>query len=201
VDRDPGRCLGKGAAAAAITATARHTLRAAALIDPAPAANLALLNRVLVADLRPADFCTVVQARLYPGEDRLSVRLAHGGHPPALVLRADGTVESVEAGRGPLVGIVADAEFRESALELAPGELLLLYTDGVTEVRTSDLSLGPRQLISTLAAQRGRSADDVIEAVTASALRLQQGAARDDIAVLAIRCLGPGERASTPAPA
>jgi hypothetical protein len=55
--------------------------------------------------------------------------------------------------------------------------------------------------MSTLAAQRGRSADDVIEAVTASALRLQQGAARDDIAVLAIRCLGPGERASTPAPA
>jgi serine phosphatase RsbU (regulator of sigma subunit) len=183
-----GDVSGKGAAAAAITATARHTLRAAALVDPAPAANLALLNRILVADLRPADFCTVVQARLCPDEDRLTVRLAHAGHPPALVLRADGSVDSVETGRGPAVGIVADAAFEETVLELAPGELLLLYTDGVTEVRPSDLSLGPRQLIATLAAQGGRSAHDVVEAVTAGALRLQQGGARDDIAVLAIRC-------------
>jgi PAS domain S-box-containing protein len=183
-----GDVSGKGAAAAAITAAARHTLRAAALIDPAPAANLALLNRVLVADRRPAEFCTVVQARVCPGADGLTVRLANGGHPPALILRADGSVEPVEAGRGPLVGVVEDAAFRETDVELARDDLLLLYTDGVTEVRTSDLSLGPRQLIATLADQRGRAARDVVEAVTASALRLQQGTARDDIALLAIRC-------------
>jgi sigma-B regulation protein RsbU (phosphoserine phosphatase) len=131
------------------------------------------------------------------------VRLANGGHPPALVLRADGAVEAVETGRGPLVGIVADAEFHETDLELAPDDLLLLYTDGVTEVRTSDLLLGHRKLVATLAGLRGRAAHDVVEAVTGCALRLQQGTARDDIAVLAIRCGPPaaaGEAASADAP-
>jgi PAS domain S-box-containing protein len=190
-----GDVSGKGAKAAAITAAARHTLRAAALIDPQPAANLALLNRVLIADLAVPEFCTIVYARLCPGRDKLTARLANGGHPAALVLRDSGIVEEVSAGRGPLVGIVPDAEFQDTELELGPGDLLLLYTDGVTEVRTSDIALGERELVSTLAAQRGRSAHDVAEAIKRSALGLQGGVARDDIAVLAIRV--PGAQAAS----
>jgi len=192
-----GDVSGKGAKAAAITAAARHTLRAAALVDPQPAANLALLNRVLAADLAVSEFCTIVDARLCPGRDALTVRLANGGHPAALVLRDSGSVEEVSAGRGPLVGILPDAKFEDTELELGPGELLLLYTDGVTEVRTSDIALGERELVSTLAAQRGRSAGDVAEAIKRGALGLQSGVARDDIAVLAIRV--PDAQASSAA--
>lgn len=182
-----GDVSGKGAQAAAITATTRHTLRAAALVDPDPAANLALLNRVLVSDLEASQFCTVVQARLRPRDDALTVRLANGGHPPALVLRVDGTVERVDAGRGPLLGTLPHARFEDTDVELAAGDLLLLYTDGVTEVRRSDLDLGERELVSTLAARRGGSAKEVVDAVTRRALELQGGTPRDDVAILAIR--------------
>lgn len=106
-----GEVSGRGAEAAAITAAARHTLRAAALVEPVPAANLALLNRVLTADLAGGAYCTVVHARLCPGPDGLSVRLANGGHLPPLVLRANGNVESLSGGHGPLVGMFADATF------------------------------------------------------------------------------------------
>lgn len=185
-----GDVSGKGAQAAAITAAARHTLRAAAMIDPDPAANLTLLNRVLVADLAPSQFCTAVYARLCPSDDGIVVRLANGGHPPALVLRADGTVEPVAGGTGPLIGILVDAEFAETEVRLAPGELLLLHTDGVTEVADGGILLGERELRATLAARRGEPAAAVVEAVTAAALRLQRGTPRDDIAVLAIRAGG-----------
>jgi serine phosphatase RsbU (regulator of sigma subunit) len=182
-----GDVSGKGAKAAAITAAARHTLRAAALVDPDPAGNLALLNRVLVTDLTVSEFCTVVYARLCPHDDGVTVRLASAGHPPALILRAGGGVEAVEAGRGPLIGILPHATFEETTVELGPGDLLVLYTDGVTEVRTSDMRLGEHELVATLTAGAGHSAGEVVEAVTRCALRLQRGRARDDIAVLAVR--------------
>lgn len=182
-----GDVSGKGAAAAAITAAARNTLRAAALLDPDPAANLALLNRIFVADLSSAQFCTVVAARLEPGPESLVVHLANGGHPPPFVVRSGGAVEPVADGRGPLVGILTDAAFSSAELHLSAGDLLLLYTDGVTEARRRDVTLGERRLVSTLEEHAGQSAAEVVDAVTGAAVALQQGTPRDDIAVLAIR--------------
>jgi serine phosphatase RsbU (regulator of sigma subunit) len=182
-----GDVAGKGPEAAAITALARHTLRTASLLEDAPAANLALLNRVLCSDSAPRDFCTVLYARLCPGADGVDLRLANGGHPPPFLLRPDGTVDRVDAGHGPLVGGVEEAVFTEATLTLAPGELLLLYTDGVVEVRTSDPGLGERELRATLARHAGRPADEVVDAVARRAVELQGGGQRDDIAVLAVR--------------
>src|SRR5579875_742287 len=186
-----GDVSGKGARAAAITAAARHTLRTAAVVNSDPAANLELLNRMLLGDLGIPEFCTAVCARLRPRTGRLGVTLAFGGHPPALVLRACGRVEPVPGGRGPLIGMFAEAEFEDTELELEPGDLLLLYTDGVTDFRQAG-GRGELELAATLAAQRGRSAAQVVDAVTESALALQGGAPRDDIALLAIRCPADG---------
>jgi serine phosphatase RsbU (regulator of sigma subunit) len=182
-----GDVAGKGPEAAAITALARHTLRTASLLEDDPAANLQLLNRVLWSDSSARDFCTVVYARLCAAQTGLEVRFANGGHPAPLLVRPDGSVQRVDAGRGPLVGGVEDATFAEATLHLQPGELLLAYTDGVTEVRTSDPGLGERELRATLARFAGRPAEDVVEAVTARAVELQGGNQRDDIAVLAIQ--------------
>jgi PAS domain S-box-containing protein len=182
-----GDVSGKGPEAAAITALARHTLRTTSMLYDDPAANLALLNRAMLRDTPTRDFCTVLYARLCPGEAGIDVRFSNAGHPPPLLLRVDGTVESVEDGRGPLVGAFADTRFAEGTLEVRPGELLLLYTDGVTEVRTSDVGLGERALRETLAASAGASADAVVDAVAQRAVELQGGAQRDDIALVAIR--------------
>jgi serine phosphatase RsbU (regulator of sigma subunit) len=182
-----GDVSGKGAPAAALTALARYSLRMTARIHDDPAANLALLNRAFHEDTEGYDFCTVVYARVCPADDGLDLRFANGGHLPPLLVRVDGTVEAIEDGRGPLVGAIADIAFREATLHLQPGELLLLYTDGVTEVRTSDVGLGERELRRALAAHAGGSPQDLVAAVARRAVELQDGDPRDDIALLAIK--------------
>ena len=183
-----GDVSGKGPEAAAVTALARHTLRTASMLHDDPAANLALLDRVMGIDPDIRDFCTVFYARMCPGDDgSLDLRYANGGHLPPLVVRRDGTVESVDGGRGPLVGMMTGGAFTEGTVSLGPGDLLLIYTDGVTEVRVPDLDLGERELRRVLTEHAGRSADEVVEAVQRRAVELHGGAPRDDIALLAVR--------------
>jgi serine phosphatase RsbU (regulator of sigma subunit) len=182
-----GDVTGKGPEAAAVTALARHTLRTASLLEDSPGANLALLNWVLGADSNEPDFCTVLYVRLCPGEGGLDCRFANGGHPAPLILRADGRVEALDATRGPLLGAFGDARYEETTVSLAPGELILMYTDGVTEVRRRQAEFGERELAATVAACVDRSAEEVVANVLHHALELQAGQPLDDIALLAVR--------------
>jgi PAS domain S-box-containing protein len=195
-----GDVSGKGAGAAALTALARHTLRTASRLDESPAANLALLNDVLIDDDASTSFCTVFQTRLCPGERGVDLRFANGGHPAPLLLRADGTVVDVNAGRGTLVGAVSDGAFTEATMHLARGELLLLYTDGVIEVKPSDLDLGERELRATLAAHAGAPPDEIVAAVERRVVDLQSGTPRDDIVLVAIHVPGDDESQATVGP-
>lgn len=181
-----GDVTGKGPEAAALTSLARHTLRTAALGQGGPAANLHLLNRAMLADAESARFCTVVYARLCPSPGTMLVTVSSGGHPPPLLLRADGTVEPVDV-VGTLVGGVPDPVFEEVDVRMNAGDLMLLYTDGVTELRTTDPGYGERRLLETLARMAGSSAEAVVEAVEHTAVELQDGPPRDDIALLAVR--------------
>ena len=181
-----GDVTGKGPEAAALTSLARHMLRTAALGDAGPAGNLHLLNRAMLADAESARFCTVVYARVCPSPGTALVTLATGGPPPPLVLRADGTVERVPVS-GTLVGGGAYPDFAEIDVRLHAGDLRLLYTDGVTELRTSDPEYGERHLLATLRGLGGRTAEAVVEAVERAAVGAQEGPPRDDIALLALR--------------
>ncbi|HEX5782978.1 MAG TPA: SpoIIE family protein phosphatase [Solirubrobacteraceae bacterium] len=186
-----GDVSGKGAPAAALTALARYSLRMTARMHDDPAANLALLNRAFYEDTQGYDFCSVVYARICPGEDGVDVRFANGGHLPPLLVRVDGSIEAIEGGRGTLVGAIADATFEEATLSLQPGEILLLYSDGVTEVRMSDVGLGERELRAALAAHAGGSAQELVTEIARRAVELQSGTPRDDIALLAIKAGEP----------
>ncbi|MEO3974895.1 SpoIIE family protein phosphatase [Streptomyces sp. CAU 1734] len=136
-----GDVCGKGAAAAAVTSLARYTLRAAAVHHPEPAAVLAHLNTVLNHEYHgtEARFCTVVCGLLTPGgeEGGFRVTLASGGHPPALLLRADGRADELPTPGGQLIGVLPDARIATTTLRLGPGDTLLLYTDGLTEARSA----------------------------------------------------------------
>jgi sigma-B regulation protein RsbU (phosphoserine phosphatase) len=132
-----GDVCGKGPEAAAVTSLTRYTLRATALHDANPVAvlespNTALHQRYTSGDAR---YCTVIFGTLTPNGDQFDVTLASGGHPPALVLRADGTADYLHTPGGFLIGVLPDAPFTAATTTLEPGDTLLLYTDGLTEAR------------------------------------------------------------------
>ncbi|QIP87745.1 SpoIIE family protein phosphatase [Streptomyces sp. Tu 2975] len=134
-----GDVCGKGAAAAAVTSLTRYTLRAAAVYHPDPAAVLGNLNTVLNHELHGEDprFCTVLYGLLTPADRGFHITLASGGHPPAVLMRADGSADYVHTPGGQLLGVVPDADIATATVQVGPGDTLLLYTDGLTEAHTS----------------------------------------------------------------
>jgi sigma-B regulation protein RsbU (phosphoserine phosphatase) len=134
-----GDVCGKGPAAAAVTSLARYTLRAAAMHNPAAA--LSTLNELLYERFASGDlrYCTAVFGTLLsdPVTGRIALRFASGGHPPPLLIRADGSCEFLRSPDGTLIGILPASEFPQTGVTLEPGDLLLLYTDGLTEARVN----------------------------------------------------------------
>ena len=129
-----GDVAGKGVEAAVHAKRIRNAVRTASHVDRDPAWILDLVNRVLTseADDLSEVISTAVCARLRPGPDTLAVEIANAGHPPALVLRVDGTVETVTA-EGVALALLDDTTYTTTTLELRAGDTLLCYTDGVTE--------------------------------------------------------------------
>jgi PAS domain S-box-containing protein len=187
-----GDVCGKGAEAAAVTALARYTLRASVLHSRQPSVVLAELNEALLRQSLDYRFCTVLYASVSPTDGGAEAVLATGGHPLPLVLRADGTVEAAGA-PGTLLGIVRVPEISEERVQLAPGDSLVLYTDGVVEASPRDADLAPERLAALLAGMAGRDAGAVAEAIEHAALEVQDGRLRDDVAVVVLR-MRPGGR-------
>jgi serine phosphatase RsbU (regulator of sigma subunit) len=122
------------------------------------------------------------------------VDLTCGGHPLPLVVHRDGVVEPV--GRlGTLLGTDIEPELFDVTLELDVGDVLVLYTDGVTEVRQRRREVfGHAELAELLATCAGLGPDAVADRLEAAVLAASQGRLRDDMAILV---LGPTARADT----
>ncbi|WP_433858634.1 PP2C family protein-serine/threonine phosphatase [Streptomyces kronopolitis] len=196
-----GDVCGKGPRAAAVTSLTRYTLRAAALHDPDPVSALTTLNKVLHARYSGTGdprYCTAVFGTLAPdaATGQLTIHLASGGHPPVLVLRADGTADYLPTPGGLLVGVLPDARFTTATTVLSPGDTLLLYTDGLTEARTgtdrADL-YGDDALRAFAAEHAGKPAHAVIQALTGLLDSLGDGL-DDDTALLALGAPTPDPR-------
>ena len=183
-----GDVSGKGPEAAAVTSLTRHTLRAAALRETAPSETLKLLNDALLTQPDPAGrFCTVLLARVCrASEQGFLVTLATGGHLPPIVVRAGGRIERIQI-RGAIVGALPGPHFGERDVHLEPGDTLVMFTDGVTEIRSREPDFGDAQLEEVLREHRGAPVDEVVAAVERRAVELQGGEPRDDIALLALR--------------
>jgi serine phosphatase RsbU (regulator of sigma subunit) len=189
-----GDVQGKGPDAAAVTALARHTLRAAAAYESRPSGVLALLHRALSEQPGEPRFCTVAYAHMSVLGDRVRLELACGGHPLPLVVHPDGFVQPV--GRlGTLLGTDIEPQLTDVEVELTAGDVLVLYTDGVTEVRRRRQEVfGHRELTELLQTCGGLPPDDVAERIERAVLAASEGRLRDDVAILA---LGP-RRAADP---
>ena len=194
-----GDVCGKGAAAAAVTSLARYTLRATAIYDPDPAAVLGNLNTVLNHEYNGADprFCTVVYGLLTPDPDRdgFHITLASGGHPPALLMRADGTADYLPTPGGQLIGVLPDAHIATTSVRLAAGDTLLLHTDGLTDARTDTIAGDGERYGDDALLDFGRALAPTTAAATVSAIRdlldTFGTGVDDDTAVLAIHVPQP----------
>jgi PAS domain S-box-containing protein len=182
-----GDVCGKGPDAAAVTALARYTLRAAAMRERLPSRSLSVLNEALLRQRDDRRFCTVTYAYVEKLDHGARAGISSGGHPLPLLLRADGSVDAVGA-PGTLLGVVPDPDLEDRAVTLEPGDALVLYTDGVIETRASSNGvLDERGLAELIATCAGRDADTIAAMVEQAAVLSQNGRPRDDIAVLVLR--------------
>ncbi|MBE2318208.1 SpoIIE family protein phosphatase [Solirubrobacter sp. CPCC 204708] len=178
-----GDVCGKGVDAAALTALARHTVRAAAVEGAAPSHVLRALNRAVLAEGRPGQFLTAVFARLIAHGDGFAVTLACGGHPPPVLLDPDGNLRALEC-TGTLLGVLEDPRVHDVETRLAPGDTLLLYTDGLTEAGAPARTLSTEDVGDLLRAARASHARETALNCLAAAAQAGGGAVRDDVAVL-----------------
>ena len=181
-----GDVCGKGPRAAGVTALARHTLRAAAISGQTAGQMLGTLHRALRLQPPGADLCTVCLITLERTPQRARLKVALAGHPPPLLIDADGHARPIGA-PGTLLGVLDEVEIVEQGAELRPGETLLLYTDGVPEAGRSSEQLGEDGLIELCRQAPSLGLDALLERIEHVALERASGSLRDDLALLALR--------------
>jgi anti-sigma regulatory factor (Ser/Thr protein kinase) len=160
----------------------RNALRAYALDGHPPALVLERLHTML-RTLERREMATLAYMVLDP--IALSFTLASAGHPPPLVLSLEGRVCLIEEGRGPPLGAVADANYKETSGVVAPGATLLLYTDGLVERRDMWLDEGMERLAVEAEAAAGATPDALLERLLGALV--PAGGAQDDVAALAVQ--------------
>jgi phosphoserine phosphatase RsbU/P len=178
---------GKGIAAALLMAFARPLIRAAVDNTHDAVAALDRTNMILVEERRSSLFITALCSILDLRSGDL--RVANAGHEPPLVVPGDGRPIRWLTGSGPLLGAFASLDLVECVLRLDPGDMVLLYTDGVTDARgPSGERFGDDRLVAAVEDARRGSAQDVVDAVV-TATRDFQGEmpAADDVTIVAVR--------------
>lgn len=182
-----GDVCGKGAEAAALTALARYTLRAAAMQEGAePSELLGQLNEAMLRQRDDMRFLSAVCAFLDIAEDGgVSVRLSTAGHLPPLLVREDGSVTALAGGEGVLLGVWESPRLAEEVLELQPGDRLVLYTDGVLDAQRDELT--EAQLATLLGSLSRDSAAETVAGVERAVLGDGDAPGRDDVALLVLR--------------
>ncbi|MFO1058404.1 MAG: PP2C family protein-serine/threonine phosphatase [Dongiaceae bacterium] len=181
----------KGVPAAFVTGITRVLLRAAARLALSPAECLHQLNELLWQDNRVDVFVTMFYAVLDGATGRLVY--ANAGHCPPRLVGADGRVRRIEPTGGLALAVLGDIAYREESLTLAPGETVVLYTDGVTDaLDPAGDQFGEPRMDAVLAAAAGAPPDRLLAALMDRVGQFAAGAPRaDDITCLALRYRGP----------
>jgi serine phosphatase RsbU (regulator of sigma subunit) len=181
-----GDVCGRGEDAAAVSAAARHALRAFAHLDADPAAVLRNTNEIMLAEEFGGRFVTAVVAHLHWRDQALHVELGSAGHPAALLVRPDGRIRALDGGGLPL-GIFADAEPAIQRFALEPGEVLFLFTDGLTSACGPDMVDFENRLQDEMAVLAGKPPAAVLAGIRELVLDFCQNSFRDDITMVALQ--------------
>src|SRR5688500_4337488 len=174
-----GDVMGKGMPAALLMATVRAVLRAVGS-QHSPASAVQFAAGALDRDLaRSGAFVTLFHAQLELGTARL--RYVDAGHGHVVFLRADGAVEELKPWGLP-VGVLSDEQYAEGTIEFGPGDLLVVYSDGLTDARPE--LRDPSALTDLL--KQGGSASDIAQ-MLADKATAHGGPLPDDLTIVALR--------------
>jgi serine phosphatase RsbU (regulator of sigma subunit) len=153
-----------------------------------PAATLSAVNRDLLCTRFEVPLTTLFLARVHL--NTAEVTYCNAGHPPALLLRGNGGVESLQEG-GPLLGVVTGAGFDNGRVALGPGDTLLGYSDGIVECRNPEgFEFGVERLLTTAQMNGGATASSTLFSVLGAVEDFAGSRQReDDMAVIVVHWL------------
>jgi len=179
---------GKGIPAALFMMVCRTTLKNAAITLDDPTSILQRANCLLVADNLSSMFVTTLICVLDPKEGTLTY--ANAGHERPLMLRSNGTIEKLDAVSGLVLGVTDTVEYRKASVRIHPGDILVTYTDGVTEAENTDgEQFGMQRLCETLLSRfTGAEAREATEGIVSAVQDFSRGTQQlDDITCMSIR--------------
>ena len=177
-----GDVTGKGIPAAGFTETVRAAVRVLALISPSPEYILGNVNRLLLHEGEHQQLATALLVVFDPRSGQGT--MASAGHPPAVHL-SQSACRTIELSYGLPLGVLEQG-YTATGFTLAPGEALVLYTDGVTEARRAGELFGEKRLLEVLGAAPDRGPRQLIERLRAAVIDYADEL-KDDLQILALR--------------
>lgn len=193
IEREDGRLVialgdvsGKGTAAALLMSSLHAAIHAQSASHDSLVDTISAVNRYLANNIPANRFVTLFYAELDPESGALS--FLNAGHNPPLIVHAAGTVEQLASGGLPL-GIKPDAEYREGRTRMQPGDVLVIYSDGVTEaVSPSGEEFGATRLYEVVSRNVNASAAGIRDRIESSLTKFAQGtSAADDITLVIVK--------------
>ncbi len=181
-----GDVAGKGMPAALLMTHLHASVRAQVETERPLVEVMRRLNRSIYQNVRGERFITLVLAEIHGGTGEMTY--VNGGHNPPYLLRTSGEVEALTEG-GLLLGIMPEADYTSGSTRLDPGDLVLFYSDGVTEARdAANQEFGDERLIAFLHESRGLSPVDLVEALIQRVREFSlRGKPTDDVTVAVMR--------------
>lgn len=179
-----GDVTGHGVDAAADMAMVKFTFRSLARRYPEPGEFLAAVNEVVLEEVASGKFVTMVYLKL--GPEKLAFSCGSAGHPRPRLLRPGGVVEPLPVG-GLALGILGEQSYEEAHDSLAPGDAIVLYTDGVIEARRGKELYGTPRLDEFLGRNADLGATQLANALLADCRDFVGGPLLDDCAIVVVR--------------
>lgn len=184
-----GDVCGKGVGAATVTALARHTIRAAAVRETRPSEMLHLLNEALLADSK-SGFCSVTLIVLRRTSNGWEATACSGGHPLPYLARANQSPHPFGT-HGTVLGVIAEPSLTDKTTQLQQDDLLVLYTDGVTEGRQKGSDQFGEVRLGNCIRKYMPSPKTITTGLLEEVLDFQSGYAQDDIAIVVLKAVPP----------
>jgi sigma-B regulation protein RsbU (phosphoserine phosphatase) len=179
---------GKGVPAALILSNLQATLRAEAKPGYSPVPVVQRINQRLCGDLQPGSFASLLFGHLDVAAG--TFRYVNAGHPAGLLLRRDGAIRRLSAG-GVLLGVESSAVYEVGVAPFEPGDLLILYSDGVTDVlNDEEEEFGSDRLERMLPRFAGLPLPGILQEIVGTVEGFVGGALPDDLTLLVARSVG-----------